>query len=162
MFLSSHISKAILFSFERGKDMITDAEIIGRYDSYIKKSLKNELRTGIRLAKMYHSRVVNFSEMSKSDENKLVKNDQYNFCYFKEKFDTRTFDVLIRDELLYEALCSINSKARIIILLKFWVGLSDQEIGQVLRMNRVSVTKNKNKTLIMLKNIMEELRKNDT
>lgn len=142
--------------------MRPDEEIVGRFDSYIKRSLKNELYNGIRHAKTYQSKVVNFSEMNKSDENKLAKNDQYNFCHFKEKFDTRTFDVLIRDELLYEALCSISSKARIIILLKFWVGLSDHEIGQVLRMNRVSVTKNKNKTLIMLKNIMEELCKNDT
>lgn len=142
--------------------MKSDLELIGKFDSYIKKSLKNELKYCIREMKREHNKVVNFSDLSKSEERQLFTMDKYPSEEFAEKIETKMFDVIIRNELLYEALNFIKPKSREIILLKFWGEMTDYEVGQVLNMDRVAVTQNKNRTLNNLRKIIEELMENET
>lgn len=142
--------------------MKSDIEIISKFDLYIKKSLKNELRHRIRDMKRRKDRVICFSDLSESDEKKLFCVDQYPSDIFEEKIDAQIFDVIIRNELLFEALKSINPRARDIIFLKFWGDMTDKEIGKLLKMNRVSVTNSKNNALNKLRKIIEELKRNET
>ena len=112
--------------------------------------------------KRKHDKAINFSDLSKSEEHQLLFFDKYPSEEFEEIIETQVFDVIIRNELIYEALSFLKPKSRDIILLKYWCEMSDYEVGQVLNMKRDAVTQNKNRTLNNLKKIIEELLKNET
>ena len=102
-----------------------------------------------------------FSNMSISEEKELVHNDVYEVETFSEKVSTRLFDVVLNDELLYNALRAIPKKQREIIILKYWGEMTDSEIGELIGMSQQSVSYNKNKVLKKLKKNIEEVKKHD-
>lgn len=141
--------------------MKSDLSLISKFDTYIKKSLVNELKTSVKEDKGKQKRYVNFSELSQAEHNKLCCLDDYPSDVFEESIKTRLFDVVIHNELLYEALLSIKPLSRDLILLKYWGDMTDVEVGQHLNMSKASVNKHKLRTLSKLKEVMEELKENE-
>lgn len=122
---------------------------IERFDAYLKKVFENEVKSYyIRLSKL-REKYVTFSNMSISEEKELIHNDVCSVETFSEKVSARLFDVVLNDELLYNALYAIPKKQREIILLKYWGEMTDTEIGELIGMSQQSVSYNKN---IVLKN----------
>ena len=99
--------------------------------------------------------------MNKEERDKLCTFDVYPSDEFREKLTTRIFDAEIHNELLYQALLSIKPITRELIVLKYWGEMTDNEIGEVLSMSRKMVNYYKRKALINLKEIIEELNKNE-
>lgn len=60
--------------------------------------------------------------------------------------------------MLYEALLSIKPFERKLIVLKYWGKMTDEQIGQALKLNRRTVNYNKNKALLKMKKIIEEMK----
>ena len=142
--------------------MSSEIEIISKFDAYIKKSLKNELLHCIRDMKREWEKVVSFSNLTTSEEKALCISDRYPSDKFEEKIETELFNVIIQNDLLYEALKNLKPKSRNIILLKYWFEMTDYEVGQLLDMKRDAVVQHRNRTLHNLKRIIEETKSDDT
>ena len=138
--------------------MKKNSEIVSKFDSYIKKSLKNEKVNYLCSEKAIQKKQVNFSDLNNKERNSLFCCDEYPSELFEEKISTRLFDAFIHDELLYEALLLIKPKFRELIVLKYWGDMTDCEVGQVLNLSKGTVNKNKRKTLQKLKELMEEMK----
>ena len=129
-----------------------------KFDSFVKKCLSNELKYRIRSQKNRSKHVVNFSEMSNSERNQLNYEDKYRSENFIE---TRMFDAVIQNELLYEALQLLSPDVREIMVLKYWGRYTDDELGVLLNMSRRMVCYNKNRAIALLKCFIEEMMNND-
>lgn len=132
---------------------------VNKFDSCIKKSLTQELKYRLRTMKNHQKRYINFSDLAYSEMSKLTYKDKYPSEVFKEKLTTRLFSTVIHNELLYEALLAMPPDIREIVLLKYWGDLSDNEIGQAMKMNRRTVNYNKNKALRELRKFLEEMKR---
>ena len=109
---------------------------VERFDAYLKKVFGNEVKSYyIRLSKQ-REKYITFSDMSISEEKELVHNDVYAVETISEKVSTRLFDVVLNDELLYNALSAIPKKQREIIILKYWGEMTDTEIGELIGMSQ--------------------------
>ena len=156
--ISERYINGTIFSFPQkgGRELKTDLDIINKFDTYIKKSLKNEMLDYVRSDKLKQKKYVNFSQLTNREQNELFVFDEYPSELFEEKISTQLFDAIIHNELLYEALLSIKPRSRELIILKFWGDMTDVEIGQVLNMNKGAVNKQKLRILQKLKTLMEE------
>lgn len=132
---------------------------ISKFDSCIKKGLTLELKYRLRSMKNHQKRYISISDLSCSEMSKLTYNDKYPSEVFREKLTTRLFEAVIHDELLYEALVAMQPDIREIVLLKYWGDLSDNEIGQAMKMTRRTVNYNKNKALRELRKFLEEMKR---
>lgn len=135
--------------------MSKDLSLIIKFDTFIRKSLKNEVINFVKSEKTQQKKYVNFSELSKSEENELFAFDEYPSEKFEESLSTQLFDAIIHNELLYEALLSIKPNSRELILLKYWGDMTDYEVGQVMNMSEQTVNKHKLRTLEKLRTFME-------
>ncbi len=131
---------------------------INKFDSCVKDALKKELKYRIRSMKNHQKRFMNISELSRSEEAKLSYIDEYPSEMFSEILTTRLFDAVIHDELLYEALLSIKPHMRELLILKYWGSYTDDQVGNILNMNRAAITRSKNNALSKLRKFMEEMR----
>ena len=132
---------------------------VNKFDCCVKKGLTLELKYRLRSMKNHQKYYISISDLSYSEMSKLTYNDEYSSEVFREKLATRFFEAVIHDELLYEALLSMRPDIREIVLLKYWGDLSDNEIGQAMKMNRRTVNYNKNKALRELRKFLEEMKR---
>ena len=137
--------------------MSEDLKLIKKFDSYIRKSLKNEVINFVKFEKSKHKKCVNFSDLSKSAENELFYLDEYPSEKFEKKISTQLFDAILHNELIYKALLSIKPNSRELILLKYWGDMTDFEVAKILNMSKEAVNKHKLRTLRKLKRLMEEM-----
>ena len=122
------------------------------FDSFCKKVLRNEARDYQDALARKRNREVYFSELPVEALEQFAVRD----TYFT---DSRTFEVIghsvcIDDETLAEAISALPVDRRDIILLSYFLDMSDAEIANVLNMVRRSVAYRRTSTLKLLKNLM--------
>ena len=105
-----------------------------QYDALAKKVLKGEARSYYRELSKRAALEVNFSEMSEAELSQLYTLDEYESDYYR--FEVSGYDVLVKNELLGEALQALPEKKRDIILLSYFLDMSDEEIGGLLNVVR--------------------------
>lgn len=122
------------------------------FDAFCKKVLKNE-------ALDYHDEIARkskkeilFSGLPVEVMEQLSSNDRY----FKED---KTFGVLghivyIDNEELAEAIAALSDEKRAIILLAYFLEMSDYEIAKALKMVRRTITYRRTSTLKLLKKLI--------
>jgi len=137
--------------------MSKKSSLIIKFDTFIRRSLKNEAINFAKSEKTKQKKYVNFSELSNSEENELFTFDEYPSEKFEERLSTQLFDAIIHNELIYEALLSVKPNSRELILLKYWGDMTDYEVGQVMNMSERTVNKHKLRTLEKLRMFMEEI-----
>ena len=135
--------------------MSKNSPLIIKFDTFIRRSLKNETINFVKAEKTKQKKYVDFSELSKSEEKELFAFDEYPSEKFEERLSTQLFDAIIHNELIYEALLSIKPNSRELILLKFWGNMTDHEVGEILNMSEYAVNKHKLRTLKKLRIFME-------
>ena len=84
------------------------------------------------------AREVPFSDLSESELAQLFTTDEYKSDYFR--FQVSGFDVLVKNELLAEALNALPERKRDIILLSYFLDMSDAEIAELLNVVRTTVS----------------------
>ena len=131
--------------FEKGKCMA--------FDSFCKKVLKNETKNYHIELKRQREREVSFSDFSEKEFNQLYTEDQY--FVTEQIFNVLGLDVIVSDDVIAEALQSLPERKRDIILLSYFLEMSDREIGEKLNMLRPTVQYQRTSTLKQLKNFME-------
>lgn len=98
-----------------------------------------------------HERML--SELSKKELGKLFIMDEYdveNYC-----FQVLGYDIEVKDALIAEALQSLTEKKRNVILLSYFMEMSDAEIAREMNLVRSTVHEHRKRSLELLKNIME-------
>ena len=124
-----------------------------QYDALAKKTLKGEMKSHYRDLAKRAAREIFFSEMSEIDLAQLFTTDEYESEFFR--FQVSGFDVFIRDELLAAALNALTERKRSIVLLSYFLDMSDAEIGRQLNVVRSTVSKHKKIALARIKQYME-------
>ena len=124
-----------------------------QYDALAKKVLKGEARSCYRELSKRAAHEVNFSEMSEAELAQLYTLDEYESDYYR--FEVSGYDVLVKNELLGEALQALPEKKRDIILLSYFLEMSDEEIGGLLNVVRSTIFRHRKTALEKIKLYME-------
>lgn len=123
------------------------------FDSFCKKILKYKARDYFKKLKQQAEREISFSELSEQDFAKLSVTDEY----FKDAFSFSVMghDITVSDELIAEALNALPADRRDIILLAYFLNMSDREIAERLNIVRRTVAYRRASSLQELKKFME-------
>jgi len=123
------------------------------FDSFCKKVLRNEVRDHYDEMKRLRSKEVSISELSAHELEQLSTTDEYFFT--EQIFNVLGLDVIVNSESIAAALKNLPQRKRDIILLSYFLELSDGEIGKRLDMIRSTVQYQRTSTLRELKKFME-------
>lgn len=131
------------------------ATVEHQFDTLMKKVLTGEAKNlKAKIAKRA-AHEMNFSELN----DRLVES----FCSFDEhlsdyfSFEVYGFDVIIRNELLGEAVTNLSERKRKIILMSYFLDMTDYEIADELNLVRSTVTYHRESALATLRRYMEEM-----
>jgi RNA polymerase sigma factor (sigma-70 family) len=136
------------------KPQFSDNQKAHAFDSYIKKVLKYAASDYYGKKKKSREREISFSDLSGVELTELAVMD----IYFADAY---AFDVLgwrigVSDNELGEALNGLPADKRNIILLSYFLDMTDKEIGKLLNLIRSTVQYRRTSTLKELKKRLEE------
>ena len=118
-----------------------------------KENFGREAKSHRRTLAKRAAREVTFSDLSESELAQLFTTDEYESDYFR--FQVSGFDVLVKNELLAEALNALPERKRDIILLSYFLDMSDAEIGELLNVVRTTVFRHRKSALAKIKQYLE-------
>lgn len=95
-----------------------------------------------------------FFDLSEMELNQIGVMDEY--CVEFTSFDVFGSEVHIYDERLCEAIKELTESRRNILLMSYFLEMTDAEIAEVMEMERFSVCRNRLHTLKLIKDIYEE------
>ena len=124
-----------------------------QYDALVKKILKGEANSYCRELARRATREVYFSELSENELSQLFTIDEYESEYFR--FQISGFNIIVKNELLTEALNTLSEKKRSIVLLSYFLDMSDAEIGELLNVVRTTVFRHRKSALAKIKQYLE-------
>ena len=125
-----------------------------QFDRICKLALKGEKIDFIRHMEYLHKNEVMISELSQEELNQLFVQDEYDLESFR--FQVLNYDIEVKDSLIAEALTLLTKKKRDVILLSYFMGMSDAEIARKMKLVRSTVNEHRRRSLEILKEVMEE------
>ncbi len=123
------------------------------FDSFCKKILKHEARDYYDELKRQRRKEKTFSDLSAKEIEQLYTVDKY--FVTEQIFNVLGLNVIVTDDVIVKALQSLPECKRDIILLSYFLELSDREIGDKLNMLRSTVQYQRTRTLQQIKTFME-------
>lgn len=108
-----------------------------QFDSFCRKVLREEARDYIRELMRRAAHEVSLSELSEEQMERLYVLDEYPSEAIH--FHVQGYDVAINNEKLADALTALPDDKRDIVLLAYFLDMSDQEIADKLNMVRRTV-----------------------
>lgn len=135
-------------------------QIRKQFDSFCKTLLKNEMIDYERARNYRLKHEVSFSELAEEELSGLSTMDEY--IVESEVFRVLNYDVEVKDELLGEALKYLPEKKRNVILLSFFMEMTDTEIANHMNLVRSTIHHHRVSSLQALKKIMEGLRSGES
>ena len=135
---SSYDEKTVRHQFDRKCKLALEGEVVD-YDRHMDYRRKHE---------------VLFSELSEGQLGNLARMDEYEeTSYF---FKTCDYDVKVKGTLLAEALHTLTDRKRDVILLSYFMEMSDAAIARKMNLVGSTVHEHRTRSLELLKQIMEE------
>lgn len=130
--------------FEKGKQHA--------FDSYCKKVLKNEARDRYDENRRRRKYEVSIGELSAVELGMLFTMDKY----FKSElvFQIGDMEIIVNDGRIAAALEQLNDRRRSIVLLSYFLELTDREIGETMGMIRATVQYQRKKALQELRKLL--------
>ena len=126
-----------------------------QFDSFCKTLLKNEMIDYERARSYRLKYEISFSELTQEELNRMSTMDEY--IVESEIFHVLDYDVEVRDELIGEALKCLPEKKRNVILLSFFMDMTDTEIAKHMNLVRSTIHHHRISSLQALKEILERL-----
>lgn len=124
-----------------------------QFDSFCKKILREEYRDCAREAQRHSDHEVSFSELSPQELEQLYVMDE---CPSDNQyFNILGYGITVKDNLISKALVALSERKRDIILLSYFCGMTDEEIGKTLNMVRQTVQYQRTSSLRQLKRLLE-------
>jgi len=124
-----------------------------QFESYCKSVLRNEVRDCYKEDERSLKQESLFSELDCHEKNQLYIMDEY----FAQDhfFNVLGNDVVVKGDELAEAISSLPEQRRDILLLSYFLDMSDREIGEKLNLVRRTVQYQRASSLKQLKQILE-------
>ena len=123
-----------------------------KFCAYCIKVLHGEALNYLDELKRQREREVSFSELLQKDLDALYLYDDYELA---EKFTVLGKQVSVRDELISEALKKLLKKKREIILMLYFLDMTEKEIAACLKLVQSTVHYHKDDSLRLLRKLME-------
>ncbi len=130
-----------------------------QFDSFCKTLLKNEMIDYERERSYRLKHEVSFSELTQEELSRMTNTDEY--VVESEVFRVLDYDVEVKDELIGEALKYLPEKKRNVILLSFFMDMTDTEIAKHMNLVRSTIHHHRVSSLQALKKIMEGIRNDE-
>lgn len=124
-----------------------------QFDSFCKKVLREEYRDCLHSALRRPDHEISFSKLSPQHLKQLYIMDEYPSD--NQYFSVLGYDIAVRDDLLGKALMALPERKRDIILLSYFLDITDREIGETLQMLRSTVQHQRTSSLKQLKKLLE-------
>ena len=125
-----------------------------RFDSFCKKALKGEVADYERHMAYRREHEITFSELSEQELRKLYATDEYKSDSYL--FQALGYDIEVRDALIAETLQLLTEKKRNVVLLSYFMDMSDAEIAREMNLVRSTIHEHRKRSLEQMKKIMEE------
>lgn len=119
---------------------------------YCIKVLHGEALNYLNELNKLHKYEINFSELPQEDLKKLSVCDDDRQAEIVHVMDTR---IVIHDEEIYEALMQLPDKKRQIILMLFFMDMTEKEIANCLKIVQSTVHYHKDHSLKVLKDLLK-------
>lgn len=129
-----------------------DENVQHEFDAFCKKVLRNEARDYYDELARKRNREIMFSDLPVEVLQRLSIYDKH----FKEDKSFRVYDyvIYIDNDELAEALSALSDKKRSIILLYYFLGMTDYDIAKCLNAERRAITYNRTSAIKLLKELM--------
>ena len=124
-----------------------------RFDSYCKRTLKNEAYDCYREIRKHIQKEVFFSELSEKEWEQLYMEDKYNLEAYN--FRVREYDIEVKDVLLAEALKLLSDKKREVVLMAYFLEMSDTDIAKLMDLRHSTIHYHRTSSLKTLKEYLE-------
>lgn len=128
--------------------------IRNQFEVFCMRVLQNEARDCYRELERMGRKTVLFSEMTEEQLNNFSSMEEYASDFYL--FEVSGYKVKVRNAMIGEAIGKLPKKKQDIILLAFYLDMSEAEIAQYLNLSQSTVHYHKANSLKELKKLMEE------
>ena len=122
------------------------------FDSYCKRSIKNEALNAYTQLRKQSQREISLSELSEDAMVQLAVYDRYSWEY--TTFPVGGAVILIENDRLAEALMALPQEDREIFMMHWFLSMVDREIAEYMNMARRTVNTRRQKAYQLLKELM--------
>lgn len=127
-----------------------------QFDYFCKKILHGEKVNYEREMEYRGKHEVSFSQLTQEELGRLNSMDEY--TAEEAMFRVLDYDVVVKDDLISEALKTLPEKKRNVILLSFFMDMTDTEIAKRMNLVRSTIHHHRVSSLRTLKKVMEEIK----
>lgn len=127
--------------------------VIHQFDRLCKLALKSEVIDYKRHMSYRQKHEVLVSELSEKELDKLFTMDEYDME--THRFQVLGYDIEVKDALIAEALQTLTEKKRNVVLLSYFLDMSDAEIARKMNLVRSTIHSHRRRSLEILKKNME-------
>lgn len=131
--------------------------ICHQFDRFCQKVLHDEKVDYIRKQKYLKQHEITFNEVPGKELYKLLIFDEYEAEH--DHFSLYGYDIAVKDTLLAEALKELSDRKRNVILLSYFMEMSDADIARKMNLVQSTIFQHKKESIKILKKMMEEIKK---
>lgn len=125
-----------------------------QFDQICRLALKGEAVDYYRHMAYLQKHEVLLSELSQKEQGRLFTVDEY--AVENKRFQALGYDIEVKDALLAEAIQSLSKKKREVVLLSYFMDMSDTEIARSMKLVKSTVYEHRKRSLELMKRMMEE------
>ena len=125
-----------------------------QFDSFAKKVLRGEANKYLRDIAARTKHEITFSDLTRADMDKLSAVDEY--TNGNAHFNVNGNEITVRGELLVMALKTLPIQNREVILMAYFLEMSDSKIAAMLKNNRKTIYRYRISGLDMLRSLLAE------
>ena len=123
-----------------------------QFDRLCRLALKGEAANYFKELERRSKKEVVFADLSEQEVNSFSVVDEYDMGSYRYK--VLDYEIEIKDDLIAEALQSLSEKRRDVILLSYFLGMSDADIARKLNLVRSTIHEHRTRSLQQLKQVI--------
>lgn len=128
--------------------------IRNQFEVFCIRVLQNEARDCYRELERMSKKMIFFSEMTAEQLNSLSSTEKYDSDFYL--FEIDGYKIRVKNQKIGEAISKLSKKKQDIILLSFFLDMSEADIAKYLKLGQSTVHYHKANSLKELKKLMEE------
>lgn len=130
-----------------------------QFDRFCQKILHDEKVDYIREQEYRKQHEITLNEIPKKELDKVHVLDEYDVEY--DHFQVLGYDIAVKDTLIAEALKELSDRKRNVILLSYFMEMSDSDIAKEMQLVRETIYLHRKGSIKILKKIIEEIKKDE-